>query len=105
MEASNINLLVGASYNVSLEGRGGAGYCWEHEIVGPTGIVSVGVGSSSAPTVGNHGGPPPSLAPVATEFTVTGLKSGRVSLIFTLSRPWQKDGAPLGQRIVDITVL
>jgi len=104
LEASKIKFLVGDRHTIRLEGMGGAGYGWHHEIVGPQGIVSVEVGSSVTPVVGNYSGPPPNTSPVTTIFTVTGLKPGRVSLILTLSRSWEKGVKPLAERIFDISV-
>ncbi len=86
-----LQLKVGESYTIELEGLGTAGYIWVYNVSGAVGSVEVESRSgSSPPPVGVH---TPSSYSAPIIFTVHALKPGYVTLSFKLVRPWRKERA------------
>ncbi|MEO5650232.1 MAG: protease inhibitor I42 family protein [Ginsengibacter sp.] len=89
------------SFEVTLKGRGAAGYEWQYEIF-PKDIVSV---ERSTQPLKNNISPMPSGWSSDEMFTVTALKKGTATLHFYLVRTWEVDSVlPKDEKRINVIV-
>lgn len=103
MEAHKINLRVGETHELELGGLGSAGYVWEHQIDGLADVASVSkkpVAPPPPPPIGTI----PKTTSVSEIFIIKALRSGETKIRFRLRRPWERDGPPLKDLILEISV-
>lgn len=98
METKTLN--INASFEVTLKGKGTAGYEWQYNIT-PTDIVSVERIKQPA----NESRPPIPGSSSDEIFTITALKKGSCTLHFYLVRTWEPPSVgPKDEKKIKITV-
>jgi predicted secreted protein len=104
LEARRINLKVGETYQLKLEGLSGAGYTWEYFIEGPQGIINISREKLGVPPELPPGGPPPDSFEREDLFTITAMEPGIIQVRLFLHRPWERDKPPLRELCLKILV-
>ena len=99
-----INLQVGGTHQLRLQGPGGTGYTWEYSIEGSAGIVSVLMEQIGEPPHNLSGGPIPDTYSLDGLFVITALKPGMAKVKLVLRRPWEHDNPPLKELCFDVFV-
>ena len=99
-----INLRVGGTHQLKLQGPGSTGYTWEYSIEGSQGIVSVSIEPSGEPPRNPRGGPIPDTYSLDGMLVITALKPGTTKVRLLLRRPWERDNPPLKELCLDISV-
>jgi predicted secreted protein len=98
-----VNLQVGDTYQLKLDGPGGTGYVWEYVTEGSE-IIGVSIQQLGEPPRHQRGGPIPDTYSLDELFSLTALKPGTTKVRLTLLRPWERDKPPLKELYLEIAV-
>jgi predicted secreted protein len=96
-ERDIVELQVGEQHSIKLAGLGTAGYRWRPEQLNDSDIAEVR--ATSAPEPGSAVG-----ASADEVFEIRALKPGSTNVRFAQRRPWEEDGQPANEHIVELHV-
>lgn len=99
-----VSLTVGETYELTLTGRGSAGYSWEPELDGPEGVVEIRRRRPPSAPRGEPGGPPPAGGSLPELLAIDALAPGRVFVRLELRRRWEPESEPLERDEVEVVV-
>ena len=100
----SVSLTVGETRELTLSGRGSAGYSWTTELEGPEGVVEVRRRPPPSAPASEPGGPPPATGSLPELLTLEGRAPGRVVLRLELRRSWEHDAEPLERDEIEVVV-
>lgn len=100
----SVSLAVGERRDLTLTGRGSAGYSWATELDGPEGVVEIRRRPPPSAPEGTPGGPPPAAGSLPELLTIEALAPGRVHLRLELRRSWESGSEPLERDEIEVVV-
>jgi VCBS repeat-containing protein len=103
-----IELGIGDTHSIRLQGRGTAGYEWSYNIEGEHGIIEISHGSGYVHDVNSDKNDDKQLAvgqSIDEIFVIQGIRRGRAIVHFLQRRPWEIDAPPLDKADVEVIVL
>jgi predicted secreted protein len=100
----NLDLRVGQQHTLILRGRGSAGYVWSWVIEGDQEIVKISRSAADTEPKPVADGLPSVSYNVDETISILAQAAGRVTLTFSLRRPWEPDTPPIEEIIFDINV-
>ena len=103
-----LELGIGDTHSIRLQGRGTAGYEWSYNIEGEKGVIQISQGSAYGHDINSDQNDDKQLAVgqgIDEIFVIQGIRRGRVIVHFLQRRPWEIDAPPLDKAGVEVIVL
>ena len=100
----SVSLAVGETRELTLTGRGSAGYSWAAELEGPEGVVEVRRQPPPSAPRSEPGGPPPAAGSLPELLAIEARAPGRIVLRLALRRSWEPESEPLERDEIEVIV-